>query len=142
MTMRRATLLCLIFACGMVGGVQAQSEEEKQILATLETLYAAYPKRDAATLNRIYHQDLIYTHSSGSMDDKTAHLADVLQKRIWESVAITSSTIRVSGSAAVVRAVMDIRNGPSADRLRTDAGRNVTLFLLKGAAGWQVVLRQ
>jgi len=151
MKTRIAPILCGILVIGLAlaavptaaaqeGG--AASAEEKAVLDALQTLYAAYPKREKAVLEKYYSPDLIYTHSAGNMDDKAAHIDDVMSKRIWEFVTIKSSKIKVQGSVAVVRAVMDIKNGASPDRMRVDADRNVTLFLIKGPQNWQVVLRQ
>lgn len=139
----KATLLsCGVFlsVMGLAAGT-SQSEAEQQVMATLEALFQAYPTKDSATLNRIYHDDLSYGHSAGNLQTKSEIIEDV-NERTWESLTITSHTVRVSGPVAIVRAVMDIRNGPSEDRVRTATGMSVLYVLVKGPQGWQVVARQ
>jgi hypothetical protein len=62
----------------------------------------------------------------------------------WEWAKIKSSTITVTGPVAVVRAVMDLREGPdpSKGQVRTATDMNVPYVLLKGPQGWQVIVRQ
>ena len=57
--MKATLILCGVFLWAMgLSAETSDTEEEKQVMATLEALFQAYPKRDAATLNRLYHDDL------------------------------------------------------------------------------------
>lgn len=140
---RAVLLLCsILLAGGSVAAAESDPKGEKDVLATLETLFAAYPKRDLATLERIYHDDLNFGHTSGLVETKADVLNDIMQRRFYEFVNITSSTVRITGPVAVVRAVMDIRNGPTPDKVQTQLNRTALLVLLKGPNGWQVIARQ
>jgi hypothetical protein len=136
-------LLCVVLAVGVGLSAQGNSPEEKQVVSALETLFAAYPARDRATLEKYLHDDLSYGHMAGNIDGKAAHIEDVMSKRVWELVALKPKTVvKVSGPVAVVRAIMDIRNGPSKDQLRLAADRAVLLILVKGDQNWQLIARQ
>ena len=140
--MKATLVLCGVFLWVMgLSAETSDTDEEKQVMATLEALFQAYPKRDAATLNRLYHDDLSYGHSAGNLQTKSEVIEDV-NKRTWESLRITSRTVRVSGAVAIVRAIMDIRNGPSRDRVRTATGISVLYVLVRSPQGWQVIARQ
>lgn len=128
----------LMAGAGLSAGA-SDPAEEKAVMGTLATLFQAYPKKDNATLNRIYHDDLSYGHSNGMFWTKAEVIADA-NKRTWEYLKITSSTVRVSGPVAVVRAVMDIQNMGPGKPPATNIG--VIYVLLKGPQGWQVIVRQ
>ena len=143
MRRRVVLLLCAVLVSGGVAAAQGNTAEEKQVIAALETLFAAYPKRDTATLTKYLHEDLSYAHAAGNIDGKAAHIEDIVSKRVWESLVLKpKTTVKVSGPVAVVRAVMDIRNGPSQDQLRLAADRAVLLILVKTGQDWQLIARQ
>lgn len=114
-------------------------EEEKEVLATLETLIQAYMTKDLAAVARIYHDNLSHGHSSGQLDTKDDAIRDV-QNRFWK-IKYTA-TVRVTGPMAVVRAVMDFRVGTTPEMTTHKPDMRVLWVFLKGEQGWQVIAYQ
>ena len=52
-------------------------KDEKAVLATLEAMAQATIKKDVATLEKIYHPDLTYSHSTASLQTKAEVLKAV-----------------------------------------------------------------
>ena len=141
--MKRKCLVLLLSAVLLVGVTVSTQvsdpQEEEAVMATLQTLFDAYARQDTARVSRIYHDDLSYGHSSASLQTKTEVLKDL---HTWAWLKIKSSTVRVSGQSAIVRAIMDLREGPTKARVRTATDMSVLYVLVKGPQGWQVIVRQ
>ena len=111
-------------------------------MATLEAMAQATVKKDVATLDKIYHPDITYSHSSAKLQTKAEVLKDAAGPGVTESMKFHDSTIRVYGNVALVRGVTELRNGtPGAMH---DNHLNILWVLVKGSgpSGWQIVARQ
>jgi ketosteroid isomerase-like protein len=111
-------------------------------MATLEDMAQATIKQDVATLDKIYHPDLTYSHSSAMLQSKAEVLKAAAGPAATESMTFHDSTIRIYGNVALVRGVNELRNGtPGAMH---DNHLNILWVLLKGPGphGWQIVARQ
>ena len=60
----------IVLLCGMILSARAafpaainDPKDEKSVMATLEAMAQATIKKDVATLDKIYHPDLTYSHS-------------------------------------------------------------------------------
>lgn len=118
------------------------SKDEKAVMATLEAMAQATIKKDVATLDKIYHPDLTYSHSSAMLQSKAEVLKAAASPAVTESMTFHDSNIRVYGNVALVRGVNELRNGtPGAMH---DNHLNILWVLLKGPGpfGWQIVARQ
>ena len=118
------------------------ARDEKAVMATLEDMAQATIKRDVATLDKIYHPDLTYSHSSAMLQSKAEVLKAAAGPAVTESMTFHDSTIRVYGNVALVRGGNELRNGtPGAMH---DNHLNILWVLLKGPGphGWQIVARQ
>jgi ketosteroid isomerase-like protein len=113
----------------------------KEVLAASDAWKLAMMKRDAAGLQKLMHEDMVYSHSNGRMQLK----ADVVQttttgKTTIEAMDFSETTVRVYGATALIRANVEMRN--STDGKATVYHTNVLHVWLKGPAGWQMVSRQ
>ena len=111
-------------------------------MATLEDMAQATIKKDVATLDKIYHPDLTYSHSSAMLQSKSEVLKAAAGPAVTESMTFHDNTIRIYGNVALVRGVNELRNGtPGAMH---DNHLNILWVLLKGSGphGWQIVARQ
>jgi hypothetical protein len=108
--------------------------------------FDAQVAKDQPTLETIFADDLIYTHSNGHQDDKASYLASIAngQSR-YDQVDIESLTVRAynDDQTAVVNGRVRIELGPGADgqplftRLKY-----VVVYIRPAANGWQHVLWQ
>jgi hypothetical protein len=150
MKMKKWIVLCgAVFA---VAGLSAQANdprEEKQVMATLESLAQAYVDKDSAALDAIYVERLSYGHTPGSTQTKAEVLGEVEGARITEWMRFTDTVVRITGPVAVVRCVMHVRNGrddPNGTTSRPLVNTTVSVLwvMVKGDGphGWQVAARQ
>jgi ketosteroid isomerase-like protein len=134
--------------CGMLSSAvalpatNADPRDEKAVMATLEDMAQATVKKDVATLDKIYHSDLTYSHSSAMLQSKAEVLKAAAGPAVTESMTFHDSTIRIYGNVALVRGLNELRNGtPGAMH---DNHLNILWVLVKGPGphGWQIVARQ
>lgn len=138
----------VVALCGMLSSTVAfsatnnDSKDEKAVMATLETMAQATIKKDIATLDKIYHPELTYSHSSAFLQDKAEVLKAAAGKGVTESMTFHDTTIRIFGNTALVRGGNELRNGTPGDM--HDNHLNILWVLVKGAGpnGWQIVARQ
>ena len=143
--MKKWIVLCgAIFAVASLSAQVNDPKEEKQVMATLESLAQAYIKKDRAALDEIYVENLSYGHTPGNTQTKAEVLGEVEGARITESMRFTDTIVRISGPVAVVRCVMHVRNGRKGSRPLMDTTVSVLWAMVKGQGphGWQVVARQ
>lgn len=77
---------------------------DKEILQLEDKRFAAMVARDFATLEKLVHEDLLYTHSSGLTDTKASWLESMKSgKTKYKSAATTERQVRFFGDVALVR---------------------------------------
>ncbi len=138
---RRSIVLTLFVAFIFGGLIQVPAKaatDEQDVMTTMNALWTAYEKQDAATLKRIYSKDFIYGHSTGLIQNRDDALKAL---PTWEFQKLKSHQVKVFGSTAVVHTVMDLRTGPIGHP-GTTQNVNVLYVLMKGNEGWQVIVRQ
>jgi ketosteroid isomerase-like protein len=131
----------ILFAAALPAATN-DSKDEKAVMATLETMAQATIKKDVATLDKIYHPDLTYSHSSAMLQNKAEVLKAINTPTITESMTFHDSTIRIYGNVALVRGGDELRNGTPGQM--HDNHLNILWVLLRGTGphGWQIVARQ
>jgi ketosteroid isomerase-like protein len=118
--------------------------DEKAVMATLEAMAKATIDKDAATLSKIYGDDLTYAHSSALTETKAQVLANITGQRVEGTYMKFSETnIRIYGDVALAKGVVDFRNGGPGKLI--DNNLNILWVLVRrpqGPHGWQIVARQ
>ena len=120
---------------------QPVPDAAKDVLAASDAWRQAMIKKDAAGLEKYLHADLTYSHSNAFNQTK----ADVIRttttgKTTIEAIDFSDVSVRVSGTLALIRANVDMRN--NVEGKITIHHLNVLHVWLKGADGWQMVARQ
>ena len=100
--------------------------------------------KDLPTLETIFADDLIYTHSNGHQDNKTSYIASIAsgQSR-YDKVDIEDLTVRAYNDdhTAVVNGLIQIDLGPGADGQPAHTRiKYVVVYIKTDAKGWQLVL--
>lgn len=137
-----------VLLCGMLVSplvlfaAHNDSKDEKAVMATLEAMAQATIHKDVATLDRIYHPDLTYSHSSAMLQTKADVLKAVAGPAVTESMSFHDANIRIYGNVALVRCRTEMRNGRP--EKMNDSHLNILWVLLKGEGpqGWRIVARQ
>ena len=139
----------VVLLCGMMLVARAafpaainDPKDEKSVMATLDAMAQATIKKDVATLDKIYHPDLTYSHSSAMNQTKAEVLKAVAGPGVTESMTFHETSIRIYGNVALVRGRNELRNG--APGSLHDNHLNILWVMLKGPGpqGWQIVARQ
>lgn len=143
--MRRVkTTVSVIFcALAFASGLSAANDPkvEKAVVATIENLKQAILAKDVPALDRLYHDDLTFSHSSGRTQTKAEVLEGFRQnKQTWESINFSNSTIRIYGSTALFKGTCDILSGTPGKMVPHHL--DILWVLVKGSRGWQIVARQ
>src|SRR5207248_2530447 len=75
-------------------------KDEKSVMATLDAMAQATIKKDVATLDKIYHPDLTYSHSSAMNQTKAEVLKAVAGPGVTESMTFHETSVRIYGNVA------------------------------------------
>ena len=136
------TLVALMTAGASTVAVQL-GVDEKAVMATLELMAKATVEKDAATLEKIYGDDITYSHSSALTQTKAEVPAGIRGATVNVFMRFSEMTIRVYGDVALAKGIVDFRNGPPG--ALTDNHLNILWVLVRrpaGPLGWQIVARQ
>jgi hypothetical protein len=114
---------------------------EKEILGLEDRRFGAMIARDFAALDKLVHDQLLYTHSSGVTDSKASWLESMKSGKVkYKSVNCSERTVRFFGDVALMngRAAIEVEIGGQPKSLRL-------LFLnawTRTPKGWQFVAWQ
>lgn len=86
------------------------SHTAKDILALEDQRYAAMIAVDKAALERLFHDELVYTHSSAAIDSKASFIASMGAKYRYTAAKRSEEVVRFYGDTALVsgRAVLNV----------------------------------
>jgi hypothetical protein len=133
--MKFALALSLLIVPAFAGDAPAPN---KEIAALVDTWKTAMLKGDAAELEKLYHKDLTYEHSSGLTETKSQAIANATKAgNLSKAIEFSDLTTRVYGSTAIVKAKGDFTNAAG-----TTNHLDVLMVWLKSPQGWQLVARQ
>lgn len=119
----------------------AQSADEKEIINTEKQRFDAQVSLNFDVLEKVLANDLVYTHSSGSTDDKQSFIKSLRDGKLkYEQFDVQEQKVRIYGKMAIVNGyaiVKAISNGnPLTMKLKyTDA-------YVRNGNQWQLVTWQ
>ena len=119
----------------------AASSSEKEVLTAMDGMKEALLKRDRATLEKIFHPDLTYSHSSATVENKAQAIAHIVDGLGWEAIELADTTVRLQGKVAIVNGKTDMHQR-NKDKPTTVAKLLVLTVWVKGPPGWQLIARQ
>jgi hypothetical protein len=133
--MRMTTfIVALLFATSLYAAVPTAAEE-KEVLGAMNVLAEAVAKRDVAVLQRLLHDELVYSHSDTRAQTKADLLKEAQENRGPGGVALAEPKVHIYGNTAIIRG----RVG-SAKGVQPNSPHAVAVFL-KAPQGWQIVAR-
>jgi ketosteroid isomerase-like protein len=101
--MKRFTLL-IGFLCLFSGYVAAAASSEQEVAAAVDKLTQAMWHKDIPGLQALTADNLTYGHSSGTIQDKSAFIADIETGRsAFQELKMLNQKITLSGDTALVR---------------------------------------
>ena len=101
--MKKLTILAFSYLV-LISTISAQSADEKDVAAAVESLRTAMIDANKTTLENLTAEELTYGHSSGTMEDKAAFIEVIASgKNDYKSLELSGQTIKLAGSTAIVR---------------------------------------
>jgi ketosteroid isomerase-like protein len=128
-------IVSLLFATALHAAV-ATPAEEKEVLAAMNAFAEAVAKRDVAALQKLMHDELVYSHSDTRAQTKADLIKEAQEGRRPGGIALAEPKVHIYGNTAIVRG----RVGGGARGVQTNSPHAVAVWI-KGPAGWQVVAR-
>jgi ketosteroid isomerase-like protein len=133
------SILIVCFLISITGG--AQSKEEKEVSARVETLRKAMQDADKAALENIAAEEISYGHSNGKIEDKAAFVEAIVSgKNDFIKIEVTELSVKIVGNTAIVRHKLsgDVANDGKPGTI------NLGLLLVwqKQKNEWKLIARQ
>lgn len=133
-----ALLACLFV---MNTTMNAQTKDEKEVLAIVESLRQAMMNKDRATLEKIAAEELTYGHSAGLLEDKASFVQNIASGKFgFVKIEYPDVTVKITGPNAMVR--HKITGDTSNDGVPATVNIGVLLVFQKQKGEWKLIARQ
>lgn len=132
--------ILILASAAVLSAATPDAKTEKEVLAALDAYKQAMIKKDPAVLAKVLSDDLAYTHSSNTHEDKAAVIASLKGPNSAQQIDFKNPKVTVYGNTAIVKGDVDFHNINAG--VATVAKLNVLHVLVKGPQGWQLVARQ
>lgn len=87
----------------------AADATQAPVLKAMESFRVAMLSRDRAALDRLLSDDLIYTHSQGSLETKAQFMEAIVSgKSVTTKLEFGAPTVRIYGNTALVKTRVDL----------------------------------
>jgi hypothetical protein len=139
---RQFTLPAL--AIGLLGVVPAfaASADEDAVAKNLEAFRVAQFAADAKAFDALCAAELSYSHSDGKVEDKATFIANATSgKSKYLSLAYQDPTIRVVGTAAIVRFHWAAESQAVADGKKSATNLHILMNWQKQGSDWKLLSR-
>ena len=128
----------------------AQTKKDQAAAREVETLerqrFEAQVKKDYPLLEKVFADDLVYTHSNGKQNNKTEYIQSIRDgKSQYDKIDVEALNVRAynDGKTAVVNGTITITLPNKPDGTPNLAHLKYVVVQVKDAKkGWQVVLWQ
>lgn len=118
-----------------------KSNSEQAVRKTLDELYAALGRNDAAALDRIYAEDYTLINESGELTTKAPRLAAIRSGELkYESIKFDDYAVRVHGETAV--ATYHVMSKAKVKGQDSGGDFRVTATFIKMKGSWRLLAAQ
>lgn len=130
----------LILAFSLIFGQVALAQNTKEVIETLERKrFEAQVSKDFDFLEKVFADDLVYTHSSGKQDNKQAYIQSIRDgKSVYDKIEVQELNVRVYGKAAVVVGKVAITQGIASGKPTILPLKYTVVYNQNGKKGWQL----
>lgn len=131
--MKTAIALLLLLSLSMFGAGSA----DKDVMAAVDAWKQAALKGDAATLGKLYHDDLAYTHSNAMTQTKAVAIAsETGPTGIYKGILMRDVSVHIYGDMAIIEYKLDLTHFAG-----DTAHLHEIMVWLKSSKGWQLLAR-
>jgi len=139
--MKRNIAFLLIGLCCLSTTVFAQTKDEKDAAAAVESLRLLMIDPVKKGLEDLCSDQLSYGHSSGKLDTKASFIDDLLTgKSDFVSITFVDQTMKISDNVALVR--HKLTGETKADGKVSPVNLNILLVFQKQKGQWKFLARQ
>lgn len=139
--MKKLASIIFILMTAITMNAEAQSKEEKQVAAAVQTLTKAMIDGNKTALENISSDALTYGHSSGKIQDKAAFVdAIVSGQSDFVTIDLTDQTIIVKDNTAIVRHKLSAKTNDNGKPGNVSLG--IMLVWAKEKGDWKLLGRQ
>ncbi len=130
----------LILAFSLIFGQTALAQSTQEVIENLERKrFAAQVSKDFDFLEKVFADDLVYTHSSGKQDDKQAYIQSIKDgKSVYDKIEVQELNVRVYDKAAVVVGKVAITQGIASGKPTILPLKYTVVYNKNGKKGWQL----
>ncbi|PJJ60792.1 nuclear transport factor 2 family protein [Hymenobacter chitinivorans] len=149
--MKRLLAFALLLVLGLAAVAQTSTNKKdmaaaKEVEALERQRFEAQVKKDYAFLEKVFADDLVYTHSNGKQNGKADYIQSIREgKSVYDKIDVEALNVRAynDGKAAVVNGTITIYQPNKPDGTPNVAHLKYVVVQVKDAKkGWQVVLWQ
>src|SRR5438046_7811153 len=134
--------LLSVIPVGMVPALAASSADEDAVAKNVEAFRVAQIAADAKAFDALCAAELSYSHSDGRVEDKATFIANAMNgKSKFLSLAYQDPTIRVVGTAAIVRFHWVAESQAVADGKKSATNLHILMNWQKQGADWKLLSR-
>jgi ketosteroid isomerase-like protein len=141
----RRRLVFPALATGLLGVFSAfatEADEAAAVAKSVEAFRLAQIATDAKALDNLCAPELSYSHSDGRVEDKATFIANATSgKTKFLSLAYDDVTIRVVGTAAIVRFHWVGESESMADGKKSATNLHILMNWQKQGAAWRLLSR-
>lgn len=119
-----------------VAVAQAPRSVEQELMDLDQASNDAQVRKDRATLERLWGEDYLYTHSNGSVATKAEDIADTMSGMSWTAARLDGMKVRVYGDVGIVTGRLTMEG--SAKSYASGARRFTDIFVRRGGR-WLLV---
>ena len=134
--MKRTLLVALVgLLASSRARAQATSATEQEIVKLEQAATDAQFKKDRAALERLLADDYLYTHSNGSVLNKTQEIAESMSSDVqWTDSKLADLKVRIFGDVAVLTGRQTIQGTAKG---YVPGPRRITDIFVKRSGHWQ-----
>jgi ketosteroid isomerase-like protein len=136
-------LLAVLILCLSTTISIAQTADEKDVAAAVESLRATMVDPDKGKLEALVAPELSYGHSAGKIDDKTSFIESLMTGASdFVSINLTDQTIKIAGTTAIVRHKLAGESLDKAKGTKAPINLHVLTVWQKQGGQWKLLARQ
>ncbi len=139
----KTLLTTIAFFLLTAGTLSAQSGDERDVAAAVESLRATMVDPDKGKLEALVAPELSYGHSSGKIDDKTSFIESLMTGASdFTSINLQEQTIKIAGTTAIVRHKLIGESLDKAKGTKAPINLHVLTIWQKQGGQWKLLARQ
>jgi ketosteroid isomerase-like protein len=140
-------IFALLFTAFVVSTVPVSAappsdpKAEKEVMAAMEAWRTAMMKKDGPGLAKVYHDDLVYGHSSGIIETKAQAVNHIVtSKADYAAVDLVDMKISAQRDMALVNSKVNYKQVTAGKA--SDVKLHVLHVWVRTPQGWQMIGRQ